>query len=368
MKILLTGGGTAGSVIPLLAIATELKKQKPETEFIFIGTKKGEPEKKILENYDIPLKSIYSGKFRRYFDLRNITDIFLIIAGFFQALQLILKYKPDVILGAGGYVQLPVIWAAWVLRKKILIHQQDVRPSLANVLTYNFANRITVTFEKSLARFPASKTVWTGNPVRPEILEGNKDRGYYLFNLKKGKQTILIVGGGTGAWSLNKIVYEALPQLLSFCQIIHSTGRGKGLDIKTWFPKADEKLQNLLSENYHQFEFIKEEMKDALAVADLVITRAGLAALTELSILGKPLIIIPLPESHQEENADYFEEKNAAAVIHQANLSPSILVNKIKYLSDNQDLSTKLSENIKKMIKQEAAENIVQEIFNIIKI
>jgi len=365
MKVILAGGGTAGSVMPLLSIATELKKQKQDTEFLFVGTKRGEPEQKILENYNIPFTSIYSGKFRRYFDLRNITDIFLIIIGFFQALQLISKYKPDVILGAGSYVQLPVIWAGWILRKKILIHQQDVRPSLANVLTYNFANRITVTFEKSLARFPASKTVWTGNPIRPEILEGNKDRGYYLFNLKKHKPIILIVGGGTGAWGLNKIVYEALPQLLSICQIIHSTGKSKGLDVKIWFPKADEKLQKLLSENYHQFEYIQEEMKDALAVADLVITRAGLAALTEFSILGKPLIIVPLPESHQEENADYFEEKSAAIVIHQTNLSPSILVNKIKYLLENRGLLNKLSESINKMIKPEAAKNIVEQILNL---
>lgn len=365
MKIILAGGGTAGSVIPLLAVATELKKQKPDTEFIFIGTKKGEPEKRILENYNIPLTAIYAGKFRRYFDLRNIVDVFLVIIGFFQSWQIISKYKPDIILGAGGFVQLPVIWAAWVLRKKILIHQQDVRPSLANILTYSFANKITVTFEKSLARFPASKAILTGNPVRPEILEGNRERGNYLFNLKKDKPVILVVGGGTGAWSLNKIIYEALPQLLPFCQIVHSTGKGKYLDVKLWFPKADEKLQSLLSQNYRQYEFIKEEMKDALAVADLVISRAGLAALSEFSLTGKSVILVPLPESHQEENADYFEEKNATIVIHQANLSPSILVNKIKYLLDNQGLLTKLGENIQKMIRPDAAKNIVAEIFRL---
>lgn len=365
MKVILAGGGTAGSVMPLVAIASELKQQKSDTEFLFIGTRKGEPEKEILENYDIPFVPILSGKFRRYFDLRNILDVFLVIIGFFQSLQIISKFKPDLILGAGGFVQLPVCWAGWLLGRKIIIHQQDFRPSLANTLVKRLADKITVNFEKSISDFPLNKTVWTGNPVRTDIWSGDRERAYETFNLKKDKPVVLITGGGTGALTLNKIIYESLLKLLEFCQVIHLTGQGKGVNMESYFTKTDDEMKSFIAENYHQYEFIRDEMKDALAVADLIVSRAGLSALTEFSVLGKAVILVPLPHTHQEENADYFGQKEAAVVIYQENLTPSILVNKIKELLDNRELLNNLSINIKQIIKPDATNRLVEQILHL---
>ena len=354
MKVILSGGGTAGSVMPLLAIYSEIKKQRGDTEFLFIGTRKGEPEKKILSSYHIPFRPIFGGKLRRYFDLRNISDILLILIGFIQSIYIILKFRPDVVMGAGGFISVPVIWAAWVLQKKIIIHQQDIKPSLSNILTMNLAHKITVTFERSLRNFPAGKTIWTGNPVRSDIIEGNRQRAYERFALKPDIPLVLIMGGGTGALSVNTIVNQALPELIKFCQIIHLTGVGK-------------KVTGIASEQYQQFEFLEEEMKDVLVAADLVVSRAGLSVLTEFSILGKPVILIPLPKSHQEENAEYFSEKGAAKVIHQKNLSPRILVSKVKELLNDKAALNILSSKIGKMTKPQATAMIVEQIFNLVK-
>lgn len=354
MKIILTGGGTAGSVIPLLAIAAQIKKQNPDAQFLFIGTKKGQPEKELAEKYNIPFTSIHGGKLRRYFDLRNIIDIFLIIIGFFQSLFIISKFKPDIILGAGGFIQVPVIWAGKFLGKKIIIHQQDLKPSLANKLTSCYADKITVTFEKSLNDFKKEKTVLTGNPVRKKILNGDKEVAYKTFNLNKNLPVILFVGGGTGALGLNIIIEKALPKLVEFCQIIHLTGK-------------DKKVGDFNHENYHPYEFLKDEMKEALTVADLIVSRAGMSALTEFSVLGKPIILVPLPKSHQEENALFFSQNRAANVIYYTDLKSELLTEKIKSLLNNKEEINILSENIKKIIKPEAAQSITSEIFKLVK-
>lgn len=353
MRILLAGGGTAGSIMPLLSIHTAIKKKEPDAVFLFVGTRRGEPEKTILANYDIPFTAVTGGKLRRYFDLRNISDLFLTVAGFFQSLLVVWRFKPDIILGAGGFIAVPVIWAGWVLQKKILIHQQDIRPSLANILTMNLANQITVTFEKSLRNFPASKTVWTGNPARQNVYDGSRTRADAVFHLQPRVPLVLVAGGGTGAQSLNTIVNQALPELVKVCQIIHLTGPGK-------------RVTGLPNDRYHQYEFLGEEMKDALAAADLIISRAGLSSLTEYALLAKPVILVPLPNSHQEENAGYFSEKGAAMLIRQDDLTPGRLVSRITSLLNDRAALALLSDTIKKMIKPNAAEVIAQYIFNLV--
>jgi UDP-N-acetylglucosamine--N-acetylmuramyl-(pentapeptide) pyrophosphoryl-undecaprenol N-acetylglucosamine transferase len=352
MKIILAGGSTAGSVMPLLAVYSEIKKQRPDTEFLFVGTRNGEPEKKLLRGYGIPFKPIYGGKLRRYIDIRNISDLVLILIGFFQSLVFINRLKVDIIIGAGGFISVPVIWAGWVLRKKILIHQQDIKPSLSNILCLNLANRITVTFEKSLRNFPAGKTIWTGNPVREDILKGDKEKAITTFKLKSNVPIVLIVGGSTGALGLNTIVNQALPDLVKFCQIFHLTGAGK-------------KVTGIQSDRYQQHEFLNDEMNDVLMAADLIISRAGLAAVTEFCTLSKPVILVPLPNSHQENNASYFAEKGAAMVIQQQNLSPSILADKIKKLIGDKHALSMLTENIKKMMKPGANRLITDKIFKL---
>jgi UDP-N-acetylglucosamine--N-acetylmuramyl-(pentapeptide) pyrophosphoryl-undecaprenol N-acetylglucosamine transferase len=354
MNIIIAGGGTAGSIIPLVAVAGELKKRKPDTHILLIGTRTGVPEKKIVSDYNFAYKSILGGKIRRYFDLRNATDIFLTIIGFIQSLIIIIRNKTDVILGAGGYISVPVIWAGWVLRKKILIHQQDLKPSLSNILTRGLANRITVTFEKSLNFFPAAKTVWTGNPVRREVRSGRKETALKKFSLWPDVPIVLVTGGGTGASHINSIINQALPGLIEICQVIHITGYGK-------------KVTGIASNRYQQYEFLTDDMPHLLAAADLIVSRAGLSALTEFSILGKPVILIPLPDSHQEENAQYFSEKNAAIVMEEKNISPSIIADKIKELLADKNSLMMLSATIKKMIKPNATDTLIGEIEHLLK-
>ena len=352
MKILFAGGGTAGSVSPLLSIYSAIKKVKPDSEFLFIRTKSGDPELNLLRGYSMQIESINAGKFRRYFDIKNITDIFFTLFGFIESLFIIKKFKPDVIVGAGGFITVPVVWAAWVMRKKILIHQQDIRPSLSNIMCINFTNIITVAFEKSLRNFPSSKTVWTGNPSRFNISEGSKENAISFFKLKRNMPTILIVGGGTGAASLNTIVQESLSELVKFTQVILVTGKGK-------------KIKGIDSPLFKQYEFLVDEMKDALAVSDLVISRAGLSALTEFSVLGKTVILIPMPKSHQEENANYLAEQDAVVVLDNKNLTLEKLVENIDQLLDNKNERRRLSENIKKTMKQYAGEAITNEIIKL---
>ncbi|MFA6215893.1 MAG: glycosyltransferase, partial [Patescibacteria group bacterium] len=205
MKILFSGGGTIGSVSPLIAVYEEIKKQHPGAEFLWLATSDG-PEDKLIGSYQIPLKKIFAGKFRRYFSWQNFFDPILIIFGFFQSLLIILKFKPQAVISAGGFVAVPVTWAAWLCRRPVLILQQDIRPGLANKLMARFASIIAVAFPKSLADFPGPKTVLTGNPVRPEILAGSREAGYKFFNFSPQLPTVLILGGGTGALSINRLV------------------------------------------------------------------------------------------------------------------------------------------------------------------
>jgi UDP-N-acetylglucosamine--N-acetylmuramyl-(pentapeptide) pyrophosphoryl-undecaprenol N-acetylglucosamine transferase len=349
-KIILTGGGTAGSVSPLLAIAEDLRKSG-EFEFLFLGTKNG-PEAAMVAEAGIKFKIIIAGKLRRYFDWHNFFDVIKIKLAFWQAFFILLKFKPDLVMSAGSFAAVPVVWAAWVLRIPVIVHQMDVRPGLANKIMSPFAKIITVTFEKSLADYGV-KAIFTGNPVRASFpVPSTRDklrRESSLtekFNLKSDKPVVFITGGGTGAEGINILVEQGLDNLLSFCQVIHLTGKGK--------------MTAKRHENYHPFEFFNaEEMAAAWNIADVVVSRAGLGAITEISAAGKPAIIIPMPDSHQEDNAALLLEKNAALVLNQKLLNADSFVAAIKSLLDNPDRREELGGNIKGLFKEGANEDIV---------
>jgi len=348
MKFLLSGGGTIGSVSPLIAIFEEIKRHDPNAEVLWLETKNG-AEHKLIASYNIPTKSISSGKFRRYFSFKNFVDPFFVLLGFFQSLLIILKFKPDLILSAGGFISVPVAWAGWILRKPVIIHQQDVRPGLANKLMAPTAKLITVTFKKSLTDFSAGKTKLIGNPIRADILTGSRERGYNFFQLDSARPTVLIIGGGTGAITLNKIVSESLDGLMNFCQVIHLTG-GKVIEAKKY-------------SNYRSYDFLTDQLKNAYAVADLVVSRAGMSVLSELAILGKPTIIIPIPNSHQQDNAVEFFKNNAALMIDESNLNARDFVAAIAEIINDKAQLSNLSDNIKKMMPVDAAKQIVEIIY-----
>lgn len=336
--MILTGGGTGGSVTPLLALAEKLDKGN----LLWIGTENG-PERNMIEDEGIRFISIKGGKLRRYFDWKNFSDLLLITAGFFQSLVILLKFRPRLVLSAGSFISVPVVWAAWVLRIPVLVHQQDARPGLANRLMAPFAKIITVTFEKSIKDY-GKKAVWTGNPIRLS-LEADGNRKY--FGLKDNLPTVLVLGGGTGAVAINDLVVESLDELTGFCQIIHVAGKGK----------IDAAINK---DNYKVFEFLNaEQLREAYAVSDIVVSRAGMGTLTELSYLGKPAIMIPMPDSHQEDNARIFKEKEAAIVLDQKGLDVDVFVREIENLLKDKNLQRKLIGNIKKVIKGGANETIM---------
>ncbi|TSC57002.1 MAG: iron compound ABC transporter ATP-binding protein [Parcubacteria group bacterium Gr01-1014_18] len=349
-KILFSGGGTLGPVVPLLAVWQELRDEG-EWEPVWMGTKEG-PEKEVVEKQGIRFVAIPSGKMRRYWDWRNITDFFRLGGAFLYSLAYLLFNRPKAILTAGGFVAVPVVWAGWILRIPIFVHQQDILVGLANKLMAPFATKITTVFEKSLEDFPKNKAIWTGQPIRKEIVEGNKDRAFKNLNFNSEMPVTLIFGGGTGASGINHLVYKALPDLLQWTQVIHITGKGKDLDHPV--PKDP-----LIDKNYRRFEFLMESMGDAYASADLVVSRAGIGSLSEIIALGKPSIIIPIPDSHQENNARFLEEKGAIRVLPQKGLLPRDLVVAVRLLLDPSE-SAKLKSNLKGIMPLDGAEKMAE--------
>ncbi len=341
-----------GSVSPLLAVAAELKAREKGVEFLFVGTVDG-PEKETVESYRISFKSISSGKLRRYADLRNLTDPFRILKGFFQSLSIINDFRPDAVMIAGAYVGVPLAWAAKLRGVPVLVHQQDIETGLANKLMSNAAKRITVSFDISLRDFPAGKVVLTGNPLREEFYHCDKAKSREFFHLRDDQPIVLITGGGTGSRNINDWTIKALPKIVKFAQVIHTTGAGKAKQFE--------------SENYHQYEFLKHEMPEALCVADIVVCRAGLSTLSELAVCGKPAIIIPMHETHQEHNAAYYRKRSAAVVLSEPSLNAEVLADSLRELLSNKEKLASLSENIRKIMPADGAKRVADVLMGMIK-
>lgn len=353
MKFLFAGGGTLGSVLPLVAIAQKIQENDTHTEILWIGTAAG-PEKMVIESYSIPFVSIPAGKLRRYISFKNITDCLSVFLGFLKALRILFSYKPDVIIGAGSFIQVPVIYAAGIFFKKtrIIIHQQDIKKGLANTLCERFAHLITVSAEKSQGDFPAAKTSLTGNPIREEILKGDTAQGFKLFKKMPTAPVILILGGGTGSQFINTLVVNTLKELTAFCYVLHITGKKK-------YRETNARKQE---ERYQSYPLLAKNLADAYAIADIVISRAGFSTISELAALAKPVILIPIPKTHQEENAAYFLKKGAAIALNQKELTEKKFVKTIKELLDDAHRRFALSSAICNSIPTDATKKFLDAI------
>ncbi|MFW5888698.1 MAG: undecaprenyldiphospho-muramoylpentapeptide beta-N-acetylglucosaminyltransferase [Patescibacteria group bacterium] len=342
-KILLTGGGTGGSVTPLLTVMDKLQETGDEYDFLWLGSRRG-VEKNLVEERGVEFQSIPAGKLRRYFSFANFVDPFKIMIGFFRSLFIILKQKPDLIMSAGSFVSVPAVWAGWICRVPVVIHQQDVRPGLANKLMAPFADKITVTFERSLNDY-GPKAVWTGNPVKASP----KEEGV-PFNFADDLPVVLAVGGGTGSLALNRLIEESIDDLLKICQVIHITGKNR------------QQSKNLKKKKgYYRYSFLKHsDILKAVKRADIVVSRAGLGFLTEISYNKKPAILIPMPDSHQEDNARLFGENGAGIVLDQNKITAKDLAKEIKELINDKKMRDRLSANVGKMIKKNGTENVVK--------
>lgn len=320
-KIVLTGGGTAGHVTPNIALLPELKRE--DYEIYYIGSYDG-IEKRLISDFNIPYTGIATGKFRRYFDPKNFSDPFRVIKGFEEARKALKEIGPDVVFSKGGFVSVPVVRAAASLKIPCIIHESDMTPGLANKLCIPVASKVCCNFPETLQMIPSEKAVLTGSPIREELSSGNKIAGLNLCNFSSSKPVIMVIGGSLGAASVNQIVREALPKLLPDFQVVHICGK--------------EKVDNLLlnTAGYKQFEYLKQELKDVFAMADVVISRAGANAICELLALKKPNILIPLPAASsrgdQLLNARSFEAQGFSQVLNEDDLTASLLVETVQQM------------------------------------
>jgi len=320
-KIVLTGGGTAGHVTPNIALLPSL--QAAGYEITYMGSYDG-IEKKLIEDFEIPYVGIATGKFRRYLDLKNLTDPFRVIKGFGEARKFLKEYRPDVVFSKGGFVSVPVVRAAATLGIPCIIHESDMTPGLANKLCIPVAKKVCCNFPETFQMLPPEKAVLTGSPIRAELAQGNQIAGLDMCGFTANKPVIMVIGGSLGAANVNKAVRDALPQLLKSFQIVHLCGKGK----------VDDSLLEL--PGYKQFDYIKAELKDLFAMADIVISRAGANAICELLALHKPNILIPLPAASsrgdQILNAKSFEAQGFSMVLNEEDLTTELLVEKIEEL------------------------------------
>jgi len=323
-KIVLTGGGTAGHVTPNIALLPALKAAGYEVEYI--GSYNG-MEKGLIEACGIPYTGIASGKLRRYFDLKNFSDPFRVIHGYFQSLRLLRKIKPDVVFSKGGFVSVPVVLAAKTKGIPAIIHESDITPGLANKLAMKGATKVCCNFPETEKYLPAGKAVVTGSPIRTELLNGDAEKGRKLCGFSTGKPVLFIIGGSLGSKVINETIREALPELLTKYQVVHMCGKGN----------IDHSLDP--TKNYKQFEFIGPELADIYAAADMVISRAGANVICELLALKKPNILIPLSAAasrgDQILNAASFEKQGFSMVIKEEALSVTSLTEALKELAEN---------------------------------
>ena len=323
-RIILTGGGTAGHVTPNIALLPAL--QERGFDIHYIGSYDG-IERKLIEELSIPYYGIASGKLRRYFDLKNFSDPFRVARGYFQARKLLKQLKPDIVFSKGGFVTVPVVQAAKGLHIPVIIHESDLTPGLADRLAIPAATKVCCNFPETIPLLPKGKAVLTGCPIRQELRQGNKLEGLKFCGFTASKPVLLVIGGSLGSVAVNRAVRGILPELLKTFQVVHLCGKGN----------LEESLKG--TSGYVQFEYIKKELADLFAMADVVVSRAGANAICELLELRKPNLLIPLSAAasrgDQILNARSFEQQGFSKVIQEEALSEETLLSEILSLYEN---------------------------------
>ena len=340
MKIIYSGGGTLGPVTPLLAIHEIVKEKYPKVKFLWVGTKKG-PERELVEEKNIKFVALTSGKLRRYISFWNVIDVFKIVIGFFQSVKLMWSENPDICISTGGFISVPLHWAAWLFGVKTWIHQQDVQVGMSNKLMAPIANQITTALEENIKHFAKRKTTWLGNPVRQEILKGSKAKALKHFKLDPKSPVVFATGGGTGSLRVNQLIVESVQHLKGYCQMIHLSGKERPQEL------VERAVKHF--DYYQVHQFFTEEMKDAYAVADIIISRGGFGTITEISALGKTAILIPKP-GHQEENVRFLKEAGAAILVNEDTMDGNYLAKVIKELLSDTNKRKQMSDQLQKMM------------------
>lgn len=325
-RIVLTGGGTAGHVTPNMALITKLKEKGYDIHYI--GSYNG-IEKELIEKTGIPYYGISSGKLRRYFDVKNFLDPFKVLKGYREALRLMKKLSPDIVFSKGGFVTVPVVFAAHKKKIPVIIHESDITPGLANRICIPKAEKVCANFPETLEYLPKDKAVVTGTPIRKELFAGNRIKGLDYCGFTSNRPVIMVVGGSTGSAAVNEAVRNLLPTLLKQFQVVHLCGKGK----------IDIAYNNI--EGYKQFEYVSNELPDIFAMADIILSRAGANAICEILAVKKPNILVPLSAAasrgDQILNAESFEKQGFSYVIKEEELTNETLLKGVKYVMENRD-------------------------------
>jgi len=297
----------------------------------------------LVQPSGIPFYGIFTGKLRRYFSWQNFIDPIFVLIGFIQSLFIIIRFRPNVIFSKGGYVSLPVVLAAFILRRSIILHESDSVMGLANRIASKLVNKICVSFPNLAEN--NEKCIFTGNPIRSNIFNGNPNIGYKITGLNPQKPIVLVWGGSLGAQQINEIIEKDFNKLKSNFQIIHITGKDKGINIE--------------DPSYCSFEYLNEELKHIYAITDFVVGRAGANSIYELTLIQKPNILIPLKNADLQNNASYFESAGASLILREKNLYDLLMA-----LWENPNKQEMMKEALKSIAKPKAASDIASLILN----
>lgn len=360
LKFIVSGGGTGGHIYPAIAIANELKSRFPDAEFLFVGAKdKMEMQKVPQAGYKI--EGLWIAGLQRKLTVQNMMFPFKLISSLWESRQIINKFKPDVVIGTGGFASGPLLQVANSRNIPTLVQEQNSYPGITNKLLSKKANKICVAYDNLERFFPKEKIVLTGNPVREDLLniENKKEEAIAHFNLDRNKKTLLVLGGSLGARRINQLIEKEIYNIVSKdIQVIWQCGK---FYINEYKHFSDGK-------NVQVLDFI-DRMDLVYAAADFVISRAGASSVSELCLVGKPTIFIPSPnvaEDHQTKNAKAIVDKNGAILLKENELDEKFETT-FSNLISNESLQKELSQNIKSLAKPNATKDIVEEIIKLIK-
>lgn len=348
-RIILTGGGTAGHIFPILALIDNLKSNS-RVSYLYVGSRSGQ-EKEIAAKAEVRFKGIFTGKRRNYFSFSNFVDFFKIIFGLIQAYFIVVSFKPDIIFSKGGYAAFPIVFWAKRFKIPLVVHESDSVMGGLNSYASRFAKKVCVGFPVEYYKdqhVPFEKLVYTGTPLRKEFNNQTSQ--------KSERPTILITGGSQGAAKINSLILEIAPELVKKFDVYHLVGKNDFEEIKDSFK----------NEHYYMLDFA-ENMPELMAKSDLIIARAG-STVAEISALGKASILIPLPTSHlnhQTKNAQIYADKNAAVLLSEKGLTSSSLLSIINHLMEDSVFRNLIAHHSKEFATENAAKEIIDILFEV---
>lgn len=373
-RVVLTGGGTAGHVTPLLVVAKQLEEMLARGELelsrrlgrgyqaYYVGTV-SELSRPLLEKAKLPCWHVPAGKIRRYLTGTPLTFVdlaFRLPWGILRALWILWRIMPDVVFSKGGYGSVPVVLAAWLYRIPCLIHETDAEPGLTTRRLARLSTSVAVSFARAERRFPADKVFVSGTPIRPDIGTVSPREARERLGLRDGKMVLAVMGGSQGAHRINRTVMEILSELLFRFQVVHLCGRKHEVMLSEL--AADILKHHPDRTDYHLIGFT-DDMPSVYAAADLIVSRAGGTTLAEIAAAGRPSILIPLPSAandHQRANAFIFHKAGAAEVLEEPNLTPTLLLAAIKSLARNPAVLAEMGERARELARPRAAEMLAR--------